>query len=151
MQASLLDRLIDQDPDNPREPVQYRQITYNQAKNAVGRDLENLLNTKCFTHVVPDSCRELGRSLYIYGLSDFTAKNPASPSVRTELRQQIEKAIQLFEPRLQKVTVRVDDADSKERKVRFKIVALLVMDNESEPVSFDTIFDINRGEYTVPK
>jgi type VI secretion system protein ImpF len=151
MQASLLDRLIDLEPDNSREPVQYRQITYNQAKEAVGRDLENLLNTKCFTPDIPDSCSELGRSVFTYGLSDFTSKNPASPSVRTELRQEIEKAIQLFEPRLQKVTVRIDDADRKEHKLRFKIAALLVMDHESEPVSFDTFFDINRGEYTVPK
>ena len=148
--VSLLDRLIDEDPSHSREPVQYRQLTYSQARAAVGRDLENLLNTKCFTQRPPASFPELDRSLYVYGLSDFTSKNPGSPAVRGELRQEIERAIRLFEPRLSQVSVLLDDSDGRDRRLRFRIRALLVMDQGKEPVNFDTYFDINRGEYQVP-
>jgi type VI secretion system protein ImpF len=148
---SLLDRLIDLEPGNKGESVQQRQVSYSQARGAVGRDLENLLNSKCFAAQIPESCRELGRSLYVYGLTDFTAKNPGSPAVRSELRQEIERAIRLFEPRLLQVSVRIEESDAKERRLRFRIAALLVMDQGSEPVSFDTFFDMNRGEYLVPK
>ncbi|MFZ4858656.1 MAG: type VI secretion system baseplate subunit TssE [Desulfuromonadaceae bacterium] len=151
MQPSILDRLIDLDPGVSREPVQYRQMSYNQMKSAVARDLENLLNTKCFSPEIPEGFKELSRSVFVYGLSDFTSKNPGSPSVRTELRQEIEKAVQIFEPRLHNVSVRIEETEENGRRLRFKISALLLMDQEAEPVSFDTLLDINRGEYSVPK
>lgn len=46
IQSSLLDRLIDNEPGTSHEPVQYRLTTFRQVKRRVGRDLENLLNTK---------------------------------------------------------------------------------------------------------
>ena len=147
---SILDRLIDEDPSHTLEPVQYRQLSYSQARATVGRDLENLLNSKCFTGLSPALYRHLDRSLYVYGLSDFTSKNPGSPSVPNELRQEIERAIQLFEPRLSRVSVQLDESDGRERRLRFRIRALLVMDQGKEPVNFDTYFDINRDEYRVP-
>jgi type VI secretion system protein ImpF len=149
MHPSLLDRLIDLDPDSQREPAQYRQVSYPQMKRAVARDLENLLNAKCFHPELPEEYRELGNSLYRYGLPDFTSKDPASPAVRVELRQEIEKAVRIFEPRLHNVTVQIEETGSR-RELRFKITALLVLDHDSEPVSFDTLFDVNRGEYRVP-
>lgn len=148
---SLLDRLIDLDPAHPREPVQSRQLSYSQAREAVGRDLENLLNTKCFAGDIPAACRELGKSVYAYGLSDFTSRNPGSPSVQNDLRREIERAIQLFEPRLSKFSVQSEESDGRERRLRFRITALLVMDQGAEPVSFDTFFDLNLGEYLVVK
>ncbi|UFS70715.1 type VI secretion system baseplate subunit TssE [Geomonas sp. RF6] len=151
MQPSLLDRLIDFEPGNPREPVQYRQMGYSEMRKVVARDLEYLLNTKCFHTELPEGCRELSNSLLVYGLPDFTSKNPASPAVRAELRQEMEKAIALFEPRLRHVTVQLDETGESSRELRFKISALLVIDEDAEPVSFDTLFDINRGEYLVPK
>ena len=90
MKGSILDRLIDLDPDTRSDPVQYRSFSYNQMRSVVERDLENLLNTKCFTSDLPESFTELRNSLLTYGLSDFTSKNPATPSVRSELRQEIE-------------------------------------------------------------
>lgn len=151
MQHSILDRLIDLDPQNSRESVQYRHLSYSQARFSVGRDLENLLNTKRFTPPVPESCSDVERSVYLYGLSDFTSQNPGSPAVRAELRTEIAHAVALFEPRLRNVSVHVEEPDKKEWRLRFRITALLQMERASEPVSFDTFFDINRGEYLVPK
>ena len=77
--------------------------------------------------------------------------NPKSPSVRHQLRQELEKAIAQFEPRLRNVTVRVEDQGTDLRNLRFKINALLFLDPGTEPVTFDTFFDVNRCEYSIPK
>jgi type VI secretion system protein ImpF len=89
IQGSILDRLIDLDPGASREPVQYRYLTIEQTKASVARDLENLLNTKRSLLVPPAACREVNRSLFVYGLQDFTSQNPGSPMVRQQLRQLI--------------------------------------------------------------
>jgi len=149
IRAPLLDRLIDNEPGTSYEPVQYRLTTFSKVKDAVGRDLENLLNTKNYVSSLCTEYHELNSSLFVYGLPDFTSANPKSPSVRYKLRQELERAIALFEPRLRNVTVRVEDGGTDERNLRFKINALLFLDPATEPVTFDTFFDVNRCEYSV--
>jgi type VI secretion system protein ImpF len=151
IQASLLDRLIDNDPGASHEPVQYRLSSFRNIKEAVGRDLENLLNTKNYVSSLCSGYQELNSSLFVYGLPDFTSTNPKNPAVRHKLRQELEKAIALFEPRLRNVTVRVEEAGSDERNLRFKINALLYLAPALEPVVFDTFFDVNRCEYSIAK
>jgi type VI secretion system protein ImpF len=113
--------------------------------------MEKLLNTKCSIYSPPPAYRELNSSLFVYGLRDFTSQNPKSQSVRQQLRQDIEKTIARFEPRLKNVTVRVETNTQNERSLRFRIIGLLTLDPITEPVTFDTFFDINRGEYTIQK
>jgi type VI secretion system protein ImpF len=149
MQGSILDRLIDMDQGSKGEPVQYRSISYSELRAMVERDLENLLNTRCFPNEIPVSSKELRKSIMLYGLPDFTSRNPSVPAVCTELRLEIERAIAIFEPRLKNVSVRVESPARGERRVKFRINALLKFDDESEPVSFDTYFDSNRCEYSI--
>jgi len=151
IQASILDRLIDLDPEVSREPVQHRFITIGQAKATVARDLENILNTKRSVLVPPNSCKEVSNSLFLYGLPDFTAQNPKSAMVRQLLRQQIERAISQFEPRLKNVKVNFEISMQNERTLRFRITGLLVVDPITEPVTFDTYFDVIKGEYVISK
>ncbi len=151
LQASLLDRLIDYEPGVSREPVQNHFPGFGQIKARVIRDLERLLNTKGTVMVPPPSYPEINRSLFNYGLTDFTSHNPKSQTIRQRLRQKIESAISCFEPRLKNVTVRLETSTQSERYLRFKIVGLLVVDPVTEPVTFDTYFDVNRGEYIIQK
>ena len=151
IQASILDRLIDLEPGVSREPVQYRYLTIGQIKASVVRDIENLLNTKRSLLVPPAACREVNNSVFVYGLQDFTAQNPSSPMVRQQLRQQIERVISRFEPRLKNVKVNFEKSIENERNLRFRIIALLVVDPVTEPVTFDTYFDVSRGEYLISK
>ncbi|NMC74920.1 MAG: type VI secretion system baseplate subunit TssE [Geobacteraceae bacterium] len=150
LQASLLDRLIDRDPATAREPVQNRAPTLSQIRKSVMRDLENLLNTRRSIQEVPDAHTHVGTSLFTYGLGDFTSFNTRSPSVRIHIRQEIERTISLFEPRLKNLSVRFDVPGENERTLRFRVTALLVVTPLSEPVAFDTYLDINRGEYFIP-
>jgi len=151
IQASILDRLIDDEPEVPYEPVQQRLPDIRQIKNAVARDLENLLNTRRNIVPVPSEYKELNKSLFVYGLRDFTSKDPRSPTVKQQLRRDIEKAISQFDNRLRNVTVQLETASENERIIRFRITGLLVIEPVNEPIVFDTYFDINRGEYVISK
>ncbi len=151
IQASVLDRLIDNEPGVSNEPVRQRSYTIAQIKASVVRDLENLLNTRRSILPVPAEYREVNNSLFVYGLGDFTAKNPRNPSVKQQLRSDIEKTISRFERRLKNVTVRIEAEDKNERNIRFRINGMLVADPVTEPVTFDTYFDINRGQYFISK
>ena len=148
-QTSILDRLIDYEPEVSREPVQNRLADYRQLMASVRRDLENLLNTKNFVSSLAGQYKELQNSLFVYGLPDFTSQNPKNPTVRDQLRQEVEMAISRFEPRITNVRV-VSETDAQEyRTLGFRITGLLMVDPMPEPITFDTRFDINKGEYTI--
>jgi type VI secretion system protein ImpF len=151
LQASILDRLIDLEPGVSHEPVQHRFLSLGQAKASVVRDLENLLNTKRSILAPSAECKELSSSLFAYGLQDFTTQNPKSSMVRQQLRQQIERVIARFEPRLRNVKVSLEASTKSERNLRFRINALLFVDPVMEPVTFDSYFDVNRGEYLIAR
>lgn len=150
MQGTILDRLIDQDTGAVGS-ARYGQMSFNQVRDAVGRDLENLLNTKNFQDSLPAIFTELNRSVLMYGLPDFTAADPSSSTVRADLLQAVERALNLFEPRLQNVAVSIEGSDRQERGLRFRIAALLVVEPYVEPVRFDTFFDVNKCQYSVQK
>jgi type VI secretion system protein ImpF len=151
LKPSLLDRLIDDEPGVTHEPVHRRYVSVAQIKAAVIRDLENLMNTRRNILIPAESHQEVSSSVFVYGLRDYTAQNPKSPSARQHLRLDVERTIALFEPRLRNVTVRLDSPDPNERNLRFRITALLVAEPITEPVAFDTTFDANRGEYFITK
>jgi type VI secretion system protein ImpF len=148
-QTSVLDRLIDYEPGVSREPVQNRLADYRQLMASVRRDLENLLNTKNFVSSLAAEYKELQNSLFVYGLPDFTSQNPKNASVKDQLRQEVEMAILRFEPRIANVMV-VSETDEQDfRTLGFRITGLLMVDPMPEPITFDTRFDINKGEYTI--
>jgi type VI secretion system protein ImpF len=149
-QASLLDRLIDNEPGRSREPVQYR-LSLGQIKDAVVRDLENLLNTRRQILLPPPEYREVNSSLFLYGLQDFTSKNPDSPFVRQRLRQVIEQTISRYEPRLKNMTVQIETSSKNARDLRFRVTAVLMVEPIAEPVTFDTYFDVSRSEYRISR
>ncbi len=146
---SLLDRLIDNEPGVSREPVQNRLVDYRQLMASVRRDLENLLNTKNFVTALAAEYKELQSSLFVYGLPDFTAESPRSSIVRNRLREEVEKTIRIFEPRLTNVMVSSQQGEQEYRTLGFRVTGLLMVDPMPEPVTFDTECDINRGEFTI--
>jgi type VI secretion system protein ImpF len=150
VQASILDRLIDEEPGSSREPVQER-FFVGHIKDRVARDLENLLNARRHILTPPVSYREVTNSLFLYGLPDYTSRNPGNISVRSQLRLEIEKTISRFEPRLKNVAVHIDSQTANARDLGFRITAVLVVNPITEPVTFDTSFDLNRSMYSIKK
>ncbi|WDP92876.1 MAG: type VI secretion system baseplate subunit TssE [Desulfobacter sp.] len=149
--ASLLDRLLDNDPKSGREPAQFRVISEKQILDAVVRDIENLLNTRCSPIRIPVAFTHLRKSVIRYGIRDFSTENPETSLARQKLCKEIEAAISIFEPRLKRPVVRLETEAQKNRRVYFRISGILVIEPLSEPVSFDTFFDLNRGRYVISK
>jgi type VI secretion system protein ImpF len=148
--TSILDRLIDLNPDQTADPPENRSQSVRQLKASLRRDLEWLLNTRRNPDAVPETYEELFRSLYNYGLPDVTSMGLNSPRDRQRLLRMIEQTIEIFEPRLVGVHVRaLDNAASGPRILRFQIEGLLKMDPAPEQVLFDTVLQLNSGEYQV--
>jgi type VI secretion system protein ImpF len=150
IQASILDRLIDTQPEVSTEPAQRRALSFEEGKKSVMRDLENLLNTKSSVDEVPPAYRQVEHSLFVYGLPDFTSLNPKNKRVRQQILEDLERAVTLFEPRLQNVVIKMEQSkDKSNRSLKFKIAGMLVLDPLSQPIQFDTYFDTNKGQYVI--
>ena len=150
IQVSLLDRLIDDEPDVSTEAPHTRGVNMRQVEKSLLRDLENLLNTRRNILEPPAAYGELTRSLYTYGLRDYTAENPNNPMFLQNLRREIAQSVALFEPRLKNVVVQIDS--SRERRVlSFRIAGTMVVESFAEPVTFDIQLDPNRGEYHISR
>lgn len=144
----VLDRLIDQYPPTMAEPALSHAQSLRIFKKAVRRDLEWLLNTRRIALEPEDSLRELNRSLYVYGLPDFTALSLASPKDQARLLRALQTTIAAFEPRLANIrTNGLEPLSDGSRSLRFRIEALLVVDPAPEHVSFDTVLELNTGTY----
>ena len=147
---SLIDRLIDRDPRAGSDPHTTRAQSVRQLKAALRRDLEWLLNTRRNPDAAAESLAELSNSLFNYGLPDFSSLSLNSPRDRGRLLVELEKAVAIFEPRLQQVRVSLVDAPGhNSRVVHFQIEGLLQMDPSPEQVSFDTTLQLSSGEYQI--
>ncbi len=149
LQASVLDRLIDRQPEASGEPAQYRFVSLAELKRSVLRDLENMLNTRRIIVDPPPSFVEVQKSLFTYGLKDITSYNPSSRSGLQQLRLEVERAIRIFEPRLRNVVVQMDTTHMTKRSIRFRVSAYLVVEPIKEPIVFDTVLDVQQGQYHV--
>ncbi|WP_394203318.1 type VI secretion system baseplate subunit TssE [Shewanella waksmanii] len=139
IQASLLDRLIDDDPQSADSKESHRGLNLQQLRSNVRRDLENLLNAKVQWHKWPSHYHELEASLLNYGLSDFSSMAVASLEGRQMLCQQVADTIKRFEPRFIEVLVETTDTEQPlDRILRLRINALLYADPEPEYITFDS-------------
>jgi type VI secretion system protein ImpF len=147
---SVLDRLLDDEPGALREPIPNRFQNLRELKKAVTRDLENLLNTRQeMLEELASEFTEVGRSLIIYGLPDFTSFSLLSKHDRNRMRRALEQAIATFEPRLDRVRVSLEPPREYERALRFRIEALLRVDPAPELVTFDAELQLTTQKYTV--
>lgn len=146
---SVLERLIDRDPDTRSELPLTRAQSLRELKLALKRDLEWLLNTRKTIEPAPESARETVRSVYQYGLSDISSKSVLSSRDHSDLIRDMEASIAFFEPRLKRARVRLESTEGSYRTLKFVIEGLLCMDPAPEPVRFDTVLELGKGEYEV--
>lgn len=146
---SILDRLMDDEPDVRLDPPATRAASFRQFKNGVRRDLEWLLNTRQNPNPAPREFKELFRSLYNYGLPDISSISRQSTHEQRRLLQALEQALMAYEPRILGVNVSLDSSSQTTRMVRFRIDGMLRVDPSPEHVSFDTVLDVPTGEYEV--
>ena len=146
---SVLDRLLDYEPEVSQEPLASRSRSLRQLKQAVRRDLEWLLNTREYIGQIPSDLKEVNRSVAVFGLPDFTSTSIKDPNNQERLRHAIEEEIVLFEPRLEAVAVTLVSGNERERAMHFRIEGQLKVDPAPEPVTFDTILESGSGHFTL--
>jgi type VI secretion system protein ImpF len=121
-----------------------------QLKDGLRRDLEWLLNTRRVAVPPDESLREVNRSLYVFGLPDFTHYGLNSPQDQAKLVRFLQSTVKIFEPRMANVRiVPLEAVAGKTRTLRFRIEGMLVMDPAPEHVSFDTVLELTSGGYEV--
>lgn len=149
LSPSVLDRLIDEAPRVSREPDDAPAWSLDRVKAAVKRDLEWLLNSRQVVAGLPADPGELGRSALTYGLPDLAATSLNNPADQARLRRAIGEAIARFEPRLGRVEVTLEPAREHERAIHFRIDAMLKVEPEPEPVTFDSLLKLDTRSFVV--
>ena len=147
---SILDRLLDDEPEVSRELLPNRFQNLSQLKKAVARDLEALLNTRqeILEEISPEFI-EVSRSLVTYELPDFSSSSVLSTNDRNRIRRALEQAVATFEPRFERVRVHLEAPRDQDRTLRFRIEALLRVEPAPEPVTFDAVLRLNTQQYVV--
>jgi type VI secretion system protein ImpF len=146
---SVFDRLIDLDPASSTEIEASRAASLRELKNAVRRDLEWLLNTRCHADDDVSENAEVRRSVAFYGLPDILGMSPKNPAEQKRLTKALETAIKQFEPRFLNPVVTLEPVDAVDRQLRFRIEASLDIEPTPETVVFDTVLQTGSGEFAV--
>ena len=146
---SIVDRLLDFEPRISTEAPKSRSQSLRELKQSVRRDLEWLLNTRHTAEKVPEGLEEVNRSIANYGLPDFTGLSSRNSDDRKSLIRNIETALRFFEPRFMNLKVELEEINSVQRGVRFRIQATLRVEPTPEPVVFDTVLQVGSGEFVV--
>ncbi len=141
--ASLIDRLVDNDPKTRKEARPLRTLSKEELKESVRRELGWLLNTR--TSIPAHEYDDRDLTVIDYGMPDFGSYSPAHVADQIILGKRIARTISAFEPRLQDVKVTVEPEMANERTLRVIIDAVLVSDMLREPVSFLTVLQDGAG------
>jgi type VI secretion system protein ImpF len=150
VQQSLLDRLIDLEPENRYEAPTSRAESLRRFRLAVKRDLEWLLNTTRSEIEIPESCPLAKESVLAFGLPDISNVSLNSYADETRLLRSLEQAIENFEPRLSRAKVTsTESLSASQHAVKFHVEAVLMVDPAPERIAFDTVLEIAKGAYTV--
>lgn len=150
IRISLLDRLIDDEPENSNEAPLSDKEKLRIIQQSVRRDLENLLNTRYRCVAWPPEYELIDESLINYGIPDFTAASLNAAEDSEILIKAIHKAISLFENRL--VDVRVTPVLNDyhyDRTFRFRIEGMLLIEDSKHPVKFDSSMESTTGQFDI--
>jgi type VI secretion system protein ImpF len=147
---SVLDRLLDDEPEVTRDPPRGRNQVLRELKQSLRRDLENLLNARQSWLGWAPGLQELKQSLLNYGLPDFTSANMASGEAREGFCRVLQTLLRQAEPRFKTVKVQLlTNVEPLDRTLRFRIDGLLRVDPAPEPIVFDSMLEPTTGNFAL--
>ncbi len=139
---SILDRLLDNEPDKEQEIVPERHQQLVEMRNSVRRDLEALLNTRYYLIEPPEELLHVQSSLFNYGLPDLATINILATEKKQIFIRNLEKVIKDYEPRFKSVDISYLDANqAHDRTLKFRINATLYADPAPETIIFDSTLE----------
>lgn len=150
IRPSLLDRLIDDEPERASDPPRPRGEELRRIREGFRRDLEALLNTRRTPRTPPPVFARLRDALPSYGVEDFVGAPLATLAQRQALVAAVERTIATFEPRFSTVKVSlIRSRDMDERRQAIRIEAVAVLEHGPEPVVFESALDPTTRSFRV--
>jgi type VI secretion system protein ImpF len=147
---SILDRLIDRKPDETSEPQWGDSQRLEVIRAGIRRDVQDLLNSRFRCVAWPPQLEELSDSLLNYGLPDFTAAGLNLARDPDILIESVRRALNTFEPRLTEVRIRlVGDSFHVDRTLRFRIDAVLLIENQRIPMQLESAVEARTGQFSI--
>lgn len=145
---SILDRLLDDESKNGSDSVDAARVNIFLFKAALARDLERLLNTRCIDlDGLIEQYPLAQNSVIAYGIQDLSSLSLLNPEHCAMLRDQIRKTIERFEPRLARIRVTIETSQDHDRKLKFRVDAILRIHPARTPVSFDAWLHLSSSQY----
>jgi type VI secretion system protein ImpF len=153
LQPFLLDRLTDDQPAQAKESREKYVLSPRQLKASLLRDLAWLLNTPAPTEAegiveFPNAAA----SVLNYGVPDLTGK-AASGVPGSALERNLLKAVQAFEPRLEKRSVSVrlmtDEETANPNQIALEIRGEIVANPLPDPLYIKTEVDLETGQFAL--
>ena len=125
-------------------------LTLEQLKDAVARDLEELLNTRvALPPGALDAYPECAASIVNYGLIDFAGMCLSSSEDRARICAALKAAIERHEPRLRNVRARLEREAGSINRVGFVISGTLAVQAGGETVNFDAVLQPSSLRYSI--
>lgn len=142
LMPSLLDRLTD-------ETAHVHRFSLNQLLESIRRDLENLINTPRTPLKVGEEFQEIQKSILNFGIYDISSISGSDRQVWESVIEDVQKSIELFEPRLRDVKVILQNVKfGKPSQVEFEIRGVLRFD-PSPSLVFQSAMQFNSGRTLV--
>lgn len=136
---SILDRLLDDDPDQPLDPPRSADQLHRALRDAIRRDVEAFFNTRRSAVPMLEEFEDLEGTILDYGVPDFVGKNLASPRRRQEFLRELEALLRRHEPRFKTLSVvPLGNADTAQRSLRFRIDAVVFAEPAPENLQFNS-------------
>ncbi|KAB0326105.1 type VI secretion system baseplate subunit TssE [Janthinobacterium sp. SUN128] len=125
-------------------------LSLEQLKDAVARDLEELLNTRvALPPGALDAYPECAASIVNYGLIDFAGMCLSSSDDRARICAALKAAIERHEPRLRNVRARLEREAGAINRVGFVISGTLAVRSGGEMVNFDAVLQPSSLRYSI--
>lgn len=150
MVPTLLDRLLDDEPQHSSEAQPGHRCSVAAYRASVVRDLELVVNTR--RELIADRLDDwpaLQGTLLDYGLPDFLSRGVRSTEDRRQIQRQLERTIEQGDRRFSSVRVQLLNQDSHHRILQFRIEAVLSLREASQRVAFDAVLQVNTRQYKV--
>jgi type VI secretion system protein ImpF len=154
LQPSLLDRLIDDEPDKSLESGDKRVLTKQALRQAVLRDLAWLLNATGYCPALSDKTHpNANNSVINYGLPTMSGQYSSSMQ-KAVMEQSLRQAILRFEPRILPKTLEVEvilDSYVMDSHNRVGLVIRGMLWAQPVPLEFllRSRIDLEDGRFTV--
>jgi len=153
LQPSLLDRLTDEEPNNPLESRDKRVLSLRALRKSVLRDLAWLLNANNLDAVENlEEYPEVAHSVVNFGVPDFTGHTASNIDI-SAIELLIRQAVWDFEPRLIRNTIRIfvhtDEQKMSHNALTFDIEGELWAQPVPEQIYLKTELDLETGSISI--